>query len=904
MRKPLLPDVLAVLFFCAIPAQASWTHIQACSANTTSPSPTITCGSAVGAGHLLVVSGHWNDNNAPAITITSITDSAGDSFSNAVGPINFSGTQTERQQVKYAFNTIGGNTTVSVALSGTPPDIGRWFVDEYSQIVTASNPLDVTASATGNSSSASSGSATPTVNGDLIYGFIGFRDGSVSAGSGFTSRTILSAVTIAEDQPQTVAASIAATATSGASPWGALMATFKSTGAPPPPVINTTLLPNGAQTIGYFTQVLASGGIPPLTLSITSGALPSGVSMDTNGVFSGTASAAQTANFTVTVTDSASSTASQAYTVKIAATPTYDTYGGLVGSACSGGVTGLFYVEKAPSKRWRFCSPLGNTFFLSGVYVVATRGSNLAKYSGSTDTYRQDIVKRMKGWNWNTISIYWGVEMPPIAQDGNTANPQQLPFVHFFGFTLKSLINRFGAGSQPVKTLGNTSCTSPPAPHVSCNHALSPNGNVLDYYDPVFTTYVNNFSTSTFQNVGTYPADFPNPTWTNGKQWVIGFVPEDSDNTSSFAQPGPEFPGRDGTIGQHAGHVIATAAPVQTNNSSLTGCLPTNACTPYADNVVYSKNAWRDYLIGKYTTVGALNTAWGSNYTTFGVNLGYPKATTGSLGVLDEDGSSAWIGTDLVNQSGMNANVKTDVDAFLQLYAGKFYNVSATGIKAANGNMLVFSNAPMNSHAGMSRRPVIRAAGQYLDVLDTEYDSTRTTIGQQTYLESGRPAMASTYWTASGDSPASATGIQNPYQDNATQNARGRTYMDAMLSMVNLQGLNGDYPYIGQQAWDWDEGTGAGAADFGQVTFIDNAYDGHESVSASVACSPPVATLTCGSQSVNYGTTAPYYLGQVTTANIQWLSFSFVGAGIPVVNPGRMPMARRLPWVEEILCGR
>ena len=42
-------------------------------------------------------------------------------------------------------------------------------------------------------------------------------------------------------------------------------------------------------------------------------------------------------------------------------------------------------------------------------------------------------------------------------------------------------------------------------------------------------------------------------------------------------------------------------------------------------------------------------------------------------------------------------------------------------------------------------------------------------------------------------------------------------------------------------------------SNYGLVSPLDNAYDGHESVTGSVACSSPINTYTCGGEAANYG---------------------------------------------------
>lgn len=86
--------------------------------------------------------------------------------------------------------------------------------------------------------------------------------------------------------------------------------------------VMTSSLPAGTPGMPYSATLAATGGTAPYTWSITSGALPNGLSLSpSSGVISGTARTSGTFTFTATVTDSASpaATASVSMTLTFAA---------------------------------------------------------------------------------------------------------------------------------------------------------------------------------------------------------------------------------------------------------------------------------------------------------------------------------------------------------------------------------------------------------------------------------------------------------------------------------------------------------------------------------------------------------------------------------------------------------
>src|ERR1019366_2174291 len=72
--------------------------------------------------------------------------------------------------------------------------------------------------------------------------------------------------------------------------------------------IVTRSLPPGSLGGPYSQQLAASGGPPPSSWSVISGALPAGLTLSGSGTISGTLPTAGTSTFTVQVTDSVAAT--------------------------------------------------------------------------------------------------------------------------------------------------------------------------------------------------------------------------------------------------------------------------------------------------------------------------------------------------------------------------------------------------------------------------------------------------------------------------------------------------------------------------------------------------------------------------------------------------------------------
>jgi Carboxypeptidase regulatory-like domain/Putative Ig domain len=116
-------------------------------------------------------------------------------------------------------------------------------------------------------------------------------------------------------------------------------------GTAPLDITTASSMPNGALNQPYTTNFAATGGVGPYTYAVTAGAAPTGLTLNTNGTWSGMPTIAGTFNFDVTVTDSnplafiqrsfgsklnpsspnAANTATESFSIMIPAAPTAST---------------------------------------------------------------------------------------------------------------------------------------------------------------------------------------------------------------------------------------------------------------------------------------------------------------------------------------------------------------------------------------------------------------------------------------------------------------------------------------------------------------------------------------------------------------------------------------------------
>ena len=274
--------------------------------------------------------------------------------------------------------------------------------------------------------------------------------------------------------------------------------------------------------------------------------------------------------------------------------------------------TGYFHAEKNGG-RWSLCTPQGHPFFVIGVDAVfpsRSAGSHgeshyqkvVARYGDAEASWAEATARRIQHWGFNTLGTYASPYIEPTYLDhkyprdvrGLRSHPTKLPFIALVRPGYYAMKNENKYLAEPVK---NVSYGMSPF-----YTGYSPSGGIPDYFDSKLDAWL--------------AADLANENyWTELRKspylnYLIGIACEDGDQSYGCG-PGDQFPTipSPGYNHPHLAWILATIGPTQTADASKR--------LLYADTAVHTKLAWRDLLKTKYGSIGALNAAWGSDYTTF-----------------------------------------------------------------------------------------------------------------------------------------------------------------------------------------------------------------------------------------------------------------------------------------------
>jgi hypothetical protein len=513
----------------------------------------------------------------------------------------------------------------------------------------------------------------------------------------------------------------------------------------------------------------------------------------------------------------------------ISSRPDLNRFGGLPLSV--GQPTGFFRVEKV-ANRWILVDPEGHPFWMLSVDAVDWNvGGKVgveaakAKYGekGLGPKFGEHAVNRLRSWGFNSLGPYAATYALPVPMYGSWLGcPVKIPFIRTIRPSYYSTIPRDNVLAEPVKVL--------------ISGALDPRvyqgwpGHFPDVFDPKFAeaakryageVYEGQAKKATFTKRGVR-GGLPHPSLAD-EPWLLATMLDESDTIFGFG-PGPEIPTVDGKLHPHLGWVAAVTKPTQTENDAVAANYGTPLKVQYSDPVVYTKVAWRDHLKQKYGEIGTLNRVCGSHYTTFDSDGGWPEGH----GLMDESGRNAWIGADGERLSTARPAVREDLDTFLGILAERYYQVTAGAVRAATPHHLVITST--NNHGGLIRRPILRAAGKYCDLIELTLAAQLPEVARITYEETRRPLVGFVLETANKDSCFSSHPRLTVF-DFPTQEKRAEAYRQELDFLYAFQASDGTHPVVGIELWDYID-KWAEQANSGLVTARDNAYDGKEDVVA------------------------------------------------------------------------
>jgi hypothetical protein len=291
-----------------------------------------------------------------------------------------------------------------------------------------------------------------------------------------------------------------------------------------------------------------------------------------------------------------------------------DRFGGTTNLPCQRGPAAKFYTEKI-NNRWWFCTPAGNAMWVQGVYNIAHdagvhplinkshKNIVLAKYGDTNKNWAAQQLRRIRSWGFNTAAEYAnGYALPTFYRD----HPVPTPFIALLRPSYYALTNQKNHAPGPVKEL------------LQATRADVFNGwrqwHTPDTWDPNYKIWTK----------GALTRDSNPSSWfhAQGSEYLIGVVIDDTDwligfgaggdfNTVTYGKPNTSG----GRNQPHLGWLALVTPPEQSGSAALPG-YPNGMV--YQDPVVYTKQELAKFLEARHTTIGQLNLAWGSAYSSFG----------------------------------------------------------------------------------------------------------------------------------------------------------------------------------------------------------------------------------------------------------------------------------------------
>jgi hypothetical protein len=247
--------------------------------------------------------------------------------------------------------------------------------------------------------------------------------------------------------------------------------------------ITTTSLANGVVNTAYSASLQATGGVAPITWSVTSGTLPPALTLSSSGAISGTPTTAGTSNFTVTATDSGTPQQSKSQPLSITINPLLS----ITTTSLPNGTVNSIYSATLQSSggvapiTWSYSGtlPAGLTLSSSGVFSGTPTASG---------TFSFTVTATDSGTPQQAKSQQLSITINPVLSITTTSLPAGT-----VGTAYNQSINTNG-GTPPI-TWSVTSGALPPGLTLSASGAIS--GTATAYGSYVFTVTATDSSNPT-----------------------------------------------------------------------------------------------------------------------------------------------------------------------------------------------------------------------------------------------------------------------------------------------------------------------------------------------------------------------------------------------------------------------
>ncbi len=271
----------------------------------------------------------------PTITLTPATlpgGTAGTAYSQTLtiagGIAPYTTTQTGTLPTGITFNaatrtfsgtpTQSGTFPISVTVTDSTGGTAATVTNAYSLVIAAPTlTLTPAAGALPGGTAGTAYSQTFVASGGIAPYAYTLAAGALPAGTTLSSSGTLSGTpTVAGTFSISVRATDSTTGTAAT-----VVNAYTLTISAPTITINPPVLPGAIFGIPYNHVLNAVGGTAPHSFAITAGALPAGITLGSNGHFSGSASATGAFTFTVTATDALGFTGTRAYSINVVERP-------------------------------------------------------------------------------------------------------------------------------------------------------------------------------------------------------------------------------------------------------------------------------------------------------------------------------------------------------------------------------------------------------------------------------------------------------------------------------------------------------------------------------------------------------------------------------------------------------